>query len=124
MDEKTLDVLTDVNAELSDIASRLRTLAKHESIEKDEALALAEQANKASSIITRIMDVTGWNGRDFNGRGDRITASYDVPGLHDVSKRIIDKVAGTPVTDIAHVVPEILEIVFPQLAPKVENEED
>ncbi|MCV9964992.1 hypothetical protein OIU34_24150 [Pararhizobium sp. BT-229] len=121
MDDKSLDVLTDVNAGLSSIASRIRTIAKHEGVGKDQALALAEQADELSSAIKRIMHVTGWNGRDFSGNGDRVTASYDVPGLHEVSKRIIEKVSGAPVTDIAHVVPQILEIVFPQLAPRVEK---
>lgn len=124
MDNTSLDVLSDVNAELSDIASRIRTLANHEGVGKDQALVLADQANKLGSAIKRIMHVTGWNGHDFSGNGDRVTASYDVPGLHDVSKRIVERVGGAPVTDIAHLVPQILEIVFKPLAPKVENEED
>jgi hypothetical protein len=123
MDDTSLDVLSDVNAKLADIASRIRSLAKHESVGKEQALELAEQANNLGSAIKQIMHVTGWNGRDFSGNGDRITASYDVPGLHDISKRIIENVSGTPVADIAHVVPQILEIVFPQLVPRVANTE-
>lgn len=122
MDDRTLDVLTDVNAGLSSIASRIRAIAKHDGVGKDQALALAEQADELGSAIKRITHLTGWNGRDFSGKGDRVTASYDVPGLHDVSKRIIDKVAGAPVTDVAHLVPQILEIVFPQLAPKAKRD--
>ncbi|MCZ7861204.1 hypothetical protein O9X98_07260 [Agrobacterium salinitolerans] len=124
MDDNTSDILVDVTANLTNIWVRLDDLARHERINKDQALVIADLATNLSKENRRITKLTGWNGRDFSGNGDRVSASYDVPGLHEVSKRIIEKVAGAPVTDIAHLIPQILEIVFPQLAPKIDTEED
>jgi hypothetical protein len=118
MDDKSLDTLTDVGVEVVQVAGALRDFVRKQDISKDQAIALGDMATRLGALLARLHSVTGWNGRDFTGSGDRVCASYDAVGLHDLTKRIVDEVGCAPVSDIAQVAPRIIEIVFPELVSK------
>lgn len=121
LDNESLDTLVDVGVEVGQVAGALRDFVRKQDISKDQAIALGDYATRLGALLSRLHSVTGWNGRNFDGSGDRVCASYDAVELHGLSKRIVDEVGGAPASDIAQVAPRILEIVFPELTVKSET---
>jgi hypothetical protein len=121
MDDISHGILVDVNAELSQLSSALRVIARHEETSKDHALSLVDIATRIGSVMKMVNNVTGWNGKDFSGTGDRVSASYDVPGLHDLGKRIAETVASFGKGEIDSPVPPIIEAIFPGLVGKQDS---
>ncbi|MBY3151301.1 hypothetical protein HFO56_02730 [Rhizobium laguerreae] len=123
MDDASHEILVDVNADLVQLAGGLRNLAKHEDISKNHALTLADTASRLGSAIKLIDKVTGWNGKDFGGTGERVSASYDAAGLHDLGSRISAALAEFDRFDLAAAANCVIEEVFPRLSPKREQTE-
>jgi hypothetical protein len=121
MNDTSLEILVDVNAELAQLSGRLRDLAKHEDISKDHALTLADTATRLGSTIKMINKVTGWNGKDFSGTGERVSASFDTAGLHDLGSRISAVLGEFDRTDLAAASHRVIEEVFPSLSQKREQ---
>jgi hypothetical protein len=111
------DILSTVAADLTDVADSLSRLAPKMIGGRDTA-QLMDLSQKVGNACKLALKASGWNGKGFDGSGDRVSATYDVADLQAISKTIIEAVGDRPSADIAHVMPTILEIVFPQLAKK------
>lgn len=73
------------------------------------------------STIKMINKVTGWNGKDFSGTGERVSASFDTAELHDLDSRISAVLRKFDRTDLASATHRVIEEVFPVLSQKREQ---